>query len=293
MSEKRDWSPQPPTNTGSTRQSQAFGQAPQGVTDQNRAELQSNMQTMVLESNIGSAQSPNIQPDIVFRSTVVRRTGALVWRVSGGLTLHGVTRPVSVEGPVGKTASMLALFASSRRSWRQPIKIGGGVVRVKDELEISFRVYRASRGRDCKGAQRADREKRQEAPLCLICRLPRSSYFISCWWKVRASFCRPLGVTSPDRAAKYRLEWGAVRLMAVPPTSIAGLAGTSRSPTWPLLRCIAEITGYKREERLVLRDAAARFPCCTATVAVLCAANGGDSLLAPRSDALSMTTGNL
>jgi hypothetical protein len=66
---------------------------------------------------------------------------------------------------------MLALFASSRRSWRQPIKIGGGVVRVKDELKISFRVYTASRGRDCKGAQRADREKRQEAPLCLICRL--------------------------------------------------------------------------------------------------------------------------
>jgi hypothetical protein len=27
----------------------------------------------------------------------------------------------------------------------QPIKIGGGVVRVKDELEISFRVYTASR----------------------------------------------------------------------------------------------------------------------------------------------------
>jgi hypothetical protein len=27
----------------------------------------------------------------------------------------------------------------------EPIKIGGGVVRVKDELEISFRVYTASR----------------------------------------------------------------------------------------------------------------------------------------------------
>jgi len=27
----------------------------------------------------------------------------------------------------------------------QPIKIGGGVVRVKDELEISLRVYMASR----------------------------------------------------------------------------------------------------------------------------------------------------
>jgi YceI-like domain len=34
-------------------------------------------------------------PDIVFRSTEVRRTGAVVWGVSGDLALHGV--PFSVE----------------------------------------------------------------------------------------------------------------------------------------------------------------------------------------------------
>ena len=107
-----------------------------GVTDKDRAEVQSNMQSKVLESKYLSRHS--------FQINLVRRTGALVWRVSGDLTLHGVTRPVSVEA-IGKTASMLARFASSRRSWRQPIKIGGGVVRVKDELEISFRVYTASR----------------------------------------------------------------------------------------------------------------------------------------------------
>ena len=187
---------------------------------------------------------------------------------------------------------MLALFASSRRSWRQPIKIGGGVVRVKDELKISFRVHTASRGRDCKGAQRADREKRQEAPLCLICRLHAA--LISFRAGGRSGFVLPAAGRYFSRSGS-EVSIGVGRGSTYGSTSDfhCGLAGTSRSPTWPLLRCIAEITGYKREERLGLRDAAARFPCCTATVAVLCAANGGDSLLAPRSDALSMTTGNL
>jgi hypothetical protein len=48
-----------------------------GVSDKDRAEVQSNMQSKVLESNI--------YPDIVFRSTEVRRTGALVWGVSSRL----------------------------------------------------------------------------------------------------------------------------------------------------------------------------------------------------------------
>src|ERR1700733_9164663 len=44
-----------------------------------------------------------------------------------------------------------------------------------------------------------------------------------------------MGVAFADRAANYRLEWGAVRLMEVPPTSIAGPAGTSRSPHRPII----------------------------------------------------------
>jgi hypothetical protein len=78
-----------------------------GVTDKDRAEVQSNMQSKVLESNM--------YPEIVFRSTEVRRTGALVWGVSGDLTLHGVTKP-SASTSFGKTTPMLARFASSRRS---------------------------------------------------------------------------------------------------------------------------------------------------------------------------------
>jgi len=108
-----------------------------GVTDKDRAEVQSNMQSKVLESNI--------YPDIVFRSTEVRRTGALVWGVSGDLTLHGVTKPVSVDVTRQNDAYVGTVRIKQTEFGIQPIKIGGGVVRVKDELEISFRVYTASR----------------------------------------------------------------------------------------------------------------------------------------------------
>jgi hypothetical protein len=107
------------------------------VPDKDRAEVQSNMQSKVLESNM--------YPDIVFRSTEARRTGVLVWRVSGDLTLHGVTKPVSVDVTRQNDAYVGAVRIKQTEFGIQPIKIGGGVVRVKDELEISFRVYTASR----------------------------------------------------------------------------------------------------------------------------------------------------
>ena len=108
-----------------------------GVTDKDRAEEQSNMQSKVPESNM--------YPDIVFRSTEVRRTGAVVWGVSGDLTLHGVTKPVSVDVTRQIDAYVGTVRIKQTEFGIQPIKIGGGVVRVKDELEISFRVYTASR----------------------------------------------------------------------------------------------------------------------------------------------------
>src|ERR1700693_3087569 len=108
-----------------------------GVPDKDRAEVQSNMQSKVLESTI--------YPDIVFRSTEVRRTGALVWGVSGDLTLHGVTKPVSIDVTRQNDAYVGTVRIKQTEFGIQPIKIVGGVVMVKDELEISSRVYMASR----------------------------------------------------------------------------------------------------------------------------------------------------
>ena len=64
-----------------------------------------------------------------------------VWR----LTLHGVTKPVSVDVTRQIDAYVGTVRIKQTEFGIQPIKIGGGVVRVKDELEISFRVYTASR----------------------------------------------------------------------------------------------------------------------------------------------------
>ena len=108
-----------------------------GVTDRDRAEVQSNMQSKVLESNM--------YPDIVSRSTEVRQTGALVWGVSGDLTLHGFTKPVSVDVIRQNEAYIGTIPIKQTEFGIQPIEIGVGAVRVKDELEISFRVYAASR----------------------------------------------------------------------------------------------------------------------------------------------------
>jgi hypothetical protein len=127
MSGKRACSPRPRTSTGSMRQSQAeplpptaprppcgslsmlagFQSGPKRVTDKDRAKVQSNMQSRVLESNR--------YPDIVFRSTEVRRTGAVVWGVSGDLPCMG-SQSRSASTSLGKTTPMLARFASSRRS---------------------------------------------------------------------------------------------------------------------------------------------------------------------------------
>jgi polyisoprenoid-binding protein YceI len=64
-----------------------------------------------------------------------------VWR----LDLHGVTKPVSVDVTRQNDAYVGTVRIKQTEFGIQPIKIGGGVVRVKDELEISFRVYTASR----------------------------------------------------------------------------------------------------------------------------------------------------
>jgi polyisoprenoid-binding protein YceI len=95
------------------------------------------MQSKVLESNV--------YPDIVFKSTEVRRAGALVWGVSGDLTLHGVTRRVNIEVTREDNAYVGTARIKQTEFGIQPIKIGGGVVKVEDELEISFRVHTASR----------------------------------------------------------------------------------------------------------------------------------------------------
>ena len=108
-----------------------------GVNDKDQAEVQSNMQSKVLESSS--------YPQIVFQSTHVRPNGDHAWSLSGDLTLHGATRPVKLDVNRENDAYVGAVRIKQTDFSIQPIKIGGGVVKVKDELEIHFQCSR-SRG---------------------------------------------------------------------------------------------------------------------------------------------------
>jgi len=87
-------------------------------------------------------------PVITFRSTSVsassRGSGSADITVRGDLTLHGVTRPVSVTGTVTVAADVLTL--RGRSSIRQtdfgirPVTAGAGTVRVKNDLAVELTI---------------------------------------------------------------------------------------------------------------------------------------------------------
>lgn len=108
-----------------------------GVSDKDQAEVQSNMHRKVLESST--------YPEIVFQSTEVRQIRDGAWKLFGVLTLHGVTRAVALEVARENDAYVGSVRIKQTDFGIEPIKIGGGIVKVKDELEISFRVYTTAR----------------------------------------------------------------------------------------------------------------------------------------------------
>lgn len=87
-------------------------------------------------------------PRIKFTSTSLEQAGQDRLIVHGQLSLHGVTRPIVVDvhnegGHYGGTASI-----KQREFGITPVSIGGGTVKVKDELKIDFdiRTVGADRG---------------------------------------------------------------------------------------------------------------------------------------------------
>jgi polyisoprenoid-binding protein YceI len=103
------------------------------------SEVQSNMQNKVLDSSK--------YPGIIFHSTHVQREGDAVWNVNGDLTLHGVTRPVMVAVRVEKDA-YIGITTIKTDFGIRPVQAGGGAVKVKNELEIRFKLYVTSSRKD-------------------------------------------------------------------------------------------------------------------------------------------------
>jgi polyisoprenoid-binding protein YceI len=91
-------------------------------------------------------------PTITFKSTKVEAAGPGKWKVTGDLTLHGVTKPVvldveatgtPINDPMGNTRAGASATTKIKRSdfgltWNQPLEAGG--VMVGDEVAISIDV---------------------------------------------------------------------------------------------------------------------------------------------------------
>jgi len=103
------------------------------VSDKDRAEIQ---ETMLGPKVLDAAQFPEIQ----FRSTAIEPVGEGRWRVAGDLTLHGKTRPVRLEVQTKNGHYQGAAQLKQRDFGIEPISVGGGAVKVKDELRVEFDI---------------------------------------------------------------------------------------------------------------------------------------------------------
>jgi polyisoprenoid-binding protein YceI len=111
------------------------------VSDKDRAEITKSMHGSVLESEK--------HPKITFRATAVsdvRQNSAESWSLtlSGDLTLHGVTKRISI--PVTATITQQQLKASGKYTLRQtdfgitPYSAAGGTIKVKNEVVVNFAI---------------------------------------------------------------------------------------------------------------------------------------------------------
>jgi polyisoprenoid-binding protein YceI len=84
---------------------------------------------------------PAKYPDIAFRSTRVQKTGENLYKVDGTLTLHGASRPVSVE--VKRDGSSYTGHSVIRQTdfGIKPVSIGGGLIKIKDPVDVDFKIY--------------------------------------------------------------------------------------------------------------------------------------------------------
>ena len=98
-----------------------------------QATIQTDMENMVLE--------PKKFREVVFRSSRVEKVADGQWKVEGDLTLHGVTKSVSLM--VRQTGESYSTHTVIKQTdfGIKPISIGGGMIKVKNEVEIDFQIF--------------------------------------------------------------------------------------------------------------------------------------------------------
>jgi polyisoprenoid-binding protein YceI len=98
-----------------------------------QATIQTDMQNMTLEVMKF--------PGIAFRSSRVEKIADGHWKVEGDLALHGVTKPVTLMvRQTGESYTTRTVIKQTDFGIK-PISIGGGMIKVKNEVEIDFQIF--------------------------------------------------------------------------------------------------------------------------------------------------------
>ena len=105
------------------------------VSDSDRAEIDRTMKSAVLDVTQF--------PEIGFVSKTVETTEGDRLLVRGDLTLHGVTKPIELRVTFTEGRYRGSVKLKQTDFGITPIKIAGGTVRVKDEIEIGFEIVAA------------------------------------------------------------------------------------------------------------------------------------------------------
>jgi polyisoprenoid-binding protein YceI len=105
------------------------------VAAKTQAEIQKDMEDMTLETRKF--------PEITFRSSHIEKLGDSQWKVDGALSLHGVTKPVSLA--VKRSGDFYAAHTVLKQTdfGIQPVTVGGGLVKVKNEVDLDFQIFAA------------------------------------------------------------------------------------------------------------------------------------------------------
>ena len=80
-------------------------------------------------------------PEITFRSSRVEKLAEGQWKVEGDLSLHGVTKPVSLTVKQTGDAYTAHTVLKQTDFGIKPISVGGGLIKVKNEVEIDFQIF--------------------------------------------------------------------------------------------------------------------------------------------------------
>jgi len=108
-------------------------QADPKVDAKTQAQIQKDMEEMTLET----AKFPEIR----FRSSRIEKLADGQWRVTGDLSLHGVTKPVTLT--VKRTGESYQAHTILKQTdfAIKPVSVGGGMIKVKNEVEIDFQIF--------------------------------------------------------------------------------------------------------------------------------------------------------